>query len=262
MPGDDLDLAHRLADAAGGVIRSYFRKPHDLSRKDDLSPVTAADRGAERAIRDLLTAERPSDAVFGEEFGSHGGLDGRVWVIDPIDGTRAFVAGKPTFTTLIALWEGDRPLLGVVDQPITGERWVADLTGAMVPPASFNGRPCRTRACDDPLTAVMLSTAPELFDTKAMHDAFLRVQSSVGHFSWGGDAYAYALVAMGAADLVIEAGLKPYDIGPLVPLFEAAGGRFTDWRGDPVTLRGNGMVVATGDARLHERVLALLDWPA
>lgn len=250
----DLLLAHRLADAAGAVIRPLFRAPHDLTTKDDQSPVTAADRGAEAAIRELLAAERPSDGILGEEFAPAGLDQERVWVIDPIDGTRAFITGKPTFTTLIALWEQGRPRLGLIDQPITGERWVGKVGNS----ATWNGRPVRSRACPALDRAVMLATAPELFETPGDRAAFDRVQARAGHFSWGGDAYGYALVAMGAADLVIEMGLKAYDFAALVPLFAAAGGVITDWDGQPLTLASEGKAIAAGDPTVHAEALALL----
>ena len=249
----DVALAHRLADAAGAAILPHFRRLDDVDVKSDATPVTVADRAAEAAMRGLLAAERPQDGVHGEEFDDVAGASGRLWVLDPIDGTKAFTAGKPTFTTLIALFEDGVPVLGVIDQPYNRERWVGH-DGA----AWFNGRPLATRRGTPLARAVVSSTAPELFEADADRAAFARLEREVAYLSWGGDAYAYGLLAMGCVDLIVEMQLKTVDHGPLAPIVEGAGGRITDWRGRPLDLESDGRICAAGDAELHAATLARL----
>lgn len=247
----DIDLAQRLADAAGAAIRPYFRADHGLEAKDDSSPVTLADKAAEAAMRRLIIAERPMDAIIGEEEAARDGTSGRTWVLDPIDGTRSFIVGRPIFGTLIALLEDGWPVLGIIDQPIIAERWLG-VTGRTT---LFNGQPAETRACRELSKALLATTSPALFTDDQLH-AFEHVDSAVLSTVLGGDCYNYGLVASGHLDLVIEAGLKPCDILPLVPIIEAAGGVVTTWQGRPVTEGGSAL--AAGDPRLHEAALALL----
>ena len=249
----DVAFAHRLADASAAAVLPHFRRLDAIEIKADATPVTRADRAAEEAMRALLARERPADGVLGEEFAPIEGEGGRLWVLDPIDGTKAFTAGKPTFTTLIALFEHGRPVLGVIEQPYNRERWVGH-DGA----AWFNGRPLATRRGTTLSRAVTSSTAPELFESAADRAAFARVEAAVGYLSWGGDAYAYGLLAMGCVDLIVEMQLKPFDLGPLAPIVEGAGGRITDWGGRPLDLESDGRILAAGDAALHEAALARL----
>lgn len=248
-----LALAEALADASAQVIRQYFRAPLAVSDKADLSPVTAADRGAELAIRALLARHRPEDGVWGEEFGCERPDAEYVWVIDPIDGTKAFITGRPIFATCIALlWRGE-PVLGLINQPITGDRWL----GAAGHPTTLNGQPARVRACPVLAQAVLGTTGPDLF---APEDgaAFQRVATGARFTVWGGDAYAYGLVAAGFQDLVIESGLKLHDFAALAPVILGAGGVMTDWQGHPLRADSDGRVIAAGDARVHAEAQALL----
>jgi inositol-phosphate phosphatase/L-galactose 1-phosphate phosphatase/histidinol-phosphatase len=249
----DVALAARLADAAGAAIRPYFRAEHGVEAKEDLSPVTLADRAAEEAMRRLLIAERPMDGIHGEEFGVRDGTSGRQWVLDPIDGTRAFISGRATFGTLIALVEDGWPLLGVIDQPILGERWLG-VTGRQT---LFNGKPARTRACRELGKAILGTTSPALFADDQLH-AFEHLDAQVMSTVLGGDCYAYACVASGWMDLVVEAGLKLHDFAALVPVVEGAGGRMCDWQGDPLHAGSNGEVVAAGDPARVEEILEAL----
>ncbi len=254
-PAHDLVLAERLADAAGAAIRPHWRTGGAHEDKPDGSPVTVADRGAEAAMRAILTTERPDDGVLGEEEGATAGSSGRYWVLDPIDGTTSFLAGRPLFTTLVALTEGGWATLGVIDQPIARERW----TGRLGEATRLNGRPVTTRACPALAQATLASTSPTLF-TDEEAAAFLRLSALVARprILWGGDAYNYALLASGHIDLVVEAGLKSHDLAALVPVVEGAGGLMCDWRGEPLSLESAGDVVALGDpARLEEVVAAL-----
>ncbi|WP_066682612.1 histidinol-phosphatase [Sphingomonas sp. CCH9-E2] len=249
----DIDLAQRLADAAGAAIRPYFRADHGLETKDDASPVTLADKAAEAAMRRLIVAERPMDGIIGEEEEERAGSNGRTWVLDPIDGTRSFIVGRPIFGTLIALLEDGWPVLGIIDQPIIGERWLG-VTGR---PTLFNGKPAESRRCRELSQALLATTSPALFTDDQLH-AFEHVDSAVLSTVLGGDCYNYGLVASGHLDLVIEAGLKLHDFAALVPVVEGAGGRMCDWQGDPLHAGSTGEVIAAGDpARIEDIVEAL-----
>jgi histidinol phosphatase-like enzyme (inositol monophosphatase family) len=252
---DDIALALRLADAAGAAIRPYFRSDMPPERKDDATPVTLADRAAEEAMRRILKAEVPRDTVIGEEFGAEPGTSGRSWVLDPIDGTAGFLAGRAIFGTLIALVVEGWPVLGVIDQPIAGERWV----GASGRPTTLNGQPVRTRPCRELNEATLATTGPHYFDD---HDGahFMGLAAKTDHkrMVMGGDCYNYAMLASGHLDLVCEAGLKLHDWAALVPVVEGAGGLMCDWNGDPLHTGSTGHVLALGDpARLEEVIEAL-----
>jgi inositol-phosphate phosphatase/L-galactose 1-phosphate phosphatase/histidinol-phosphatase len=250
---DDIAFAERLADAAGAAIRPYFRSAHGLEVKADASPVTRADRAAEEAMRALIAAERPEDGVIGEEFGTTKGTSRRIWVLDPIDGTRAFISGRPLFGTLIALVVDGWPMIGVIDQPIVHERWV----GAVGQATTFNGAPASARRCAALDEALLATTSPALFDDGQLH-AFEHLDGAVRSTVLGGDCYNYGCVASGWLDLVVEAGLKLHDFAALVPIVEGAGGRMCDWRGDPLTAGSTGEVIAAGDPARIEEIVDLL----
>lgn len=252
---NDIALAHRLADAAGAAVRPHFRMGVSSKRKNDASPVTIADREAEEAMRRILAAEAPRDSVVGEEFGEAVGSSGRSWVLDPIDGTVSFLGGRPIFGTLIALLVEGFPVLGVIDQPILGERWI----GASGRPTLFNGQPARTRNCRRLADAMLATTGPHYFDD---HDGahFMALAARTDHrrMMMGGDCYNYALLASGHLDVVCEAGLKLHDWAALVPIVEGAGGTMCDWNGDPLHSGSDGHAIALGDpARLDDVVEAL-----
>ena len=249
----DIELAERLADAAGAAIRPRFRSEFGLEAKGARSPVTLADREAEEAMRRLIVAERPMDGIVGEEFGVREGTSGRQWVLDPIDGTRAFIAGRPIFGTLIALVEDGWPVLGVIDQPVTRERWLG-VTGR---PTLFNGTPSRARTCPDLAKALLATTSPALFDVGQLH-AFEHLDALVASTVLGGDCYNYACIAGGWLDVVVEAGLKLHDFAALVPVVEGAGGVMCDWQGDPLHAGSGGEVIAAGDPARIEEILEAL----
>ena len=259
MTEADIALAHRLADAAGNAIRPHFRALEQVEIKDDASPVTIADRAAEEAMRRILKAERPQDGVHGEEFGVEEGISGRQWVLDPIDGTRSFVIGRPIFGTLIALVDKGFPVLGIIDQPIARERWI----GAVGQPTTFNGKPAHTRTCPRLEGAQAASTSPHLFDPHdAEHYMALIETIAAGQLRqgpvYGGDCYNYGLLASGHVDIVCEAGLKLYDFAALVPVVEGAGGLMCDWNGEPLHAGSDGRVLALGDpARLDDVLEAM-----
>ena len=253
MTDDDLRLAERLADAAGAAIRPFFRAAYQSETKADSSPVTEADRAAEAAIRTILEKERPLDGIIGEEYGATRENAGRRWVIDPIDGTRSFMTGRPIFGTLIALIEEEAPIIGIIDQPILRERWV----GARGRPTLFNGEVARTRNCGLLASAHLGTTSPYLFDS-ATRPGFERLAAAAGNLVLGGDCYSYGLVALGQLDLVVEAGLKLHDFAALVPVVEGAGGIVCDWSGNPVSAQSDGKLVTAGDRALIDQTLALL----
>jgi histidinol phosphatase-like enzyme (inositol monophosphatase family) len=251
----DLALAHRLADIAGEAIRPFFRSHWVHEAKDDASPVTEADRAAEAAMRRLIDAEAPRDGIIGEEYGAERPGASRQWVLDPIDGTVSFMAGRPIFGTLIALLQDGWPVLGIIDQPVAGERWV----GAAGHPTLFNGAPATTRACRSLSDAVLATTGPQYFsDHDGEHFMALAAKTSHKRMLFGGDCYNYGLLASGHLDLVVEAGLKLHDFAALVPIVEGAGGTMCDWNGDPLHRESQGHVIALGDpARLEDVIEGL-----
>jgi inositol-phosphate phosphatase / L-galactose 1-phosphate phosphatase / histidinol-phosphatase len=249
-----LALAEALADAAGAIIRGYFRQKIAVDDKSDLTPVTIADREAEAAMRRLIEERFPQHGIIGEEHGRLRPDAQHVWVLDPIDGTKSFISGIPLFGTLIALTHRGRPVLGVVDQPILRERWV----GAKGRATTMNGTPARTRPCPSLAAATLFSTAPEIMFKGADAEGFGRLRSAVKLARNGADCYAYAQLASGFIDLVVEGGLKPYDYCALVPVIEGAGGVLTDWQGGALDLNSDGRVVACGDPTLAAAARARL----
>ncbi|WP_424984537.1 histidinol-phosphatase [Microbulbifer sp. S227A] len=253
----DLALAHLLADAARSAILPHFRQAGLLAQnKEDagFDPVTVADRSAEQAMRDLLTEHRPRDGIWGEEFGRQKGTSGREWVLDPIDGTRAFISGTPTWGVLIALSDQNGPTLGIIDQPYTGERFVgaagvAELVGPMGTMAMA------TKDTRDLDQAILFTTFPEV-GTAMERAAFEAVSARVKLTRYGMDCYAYGLLAAGQIDLVIEAGLNAYDIQGPIAVIQAAGGIVTDWRGNPAHLGGR--VIAAANPDIHAAALGVL----
>ncbi len=252
MRDDDIAFAKRLADAAGAAIRPYFRAEFGLETKADASPVTLADRAAEAAIRSILESERPGDGIIGEEYGTVRESAARQWVIDPIDGTTSFVAGRPIFGTLIALMEDGWPVLGVIDQPILRERWI----GAVGYPTTFNDAPVRTRACPELAQAILSTTSPNCFSAhEGEHFMALAAKTAHRRLIWGGDCYNYGLLTSGHIDIVVEAGLKIHDFAALIPVVEGAGGMMCDWAGEPLNAASAGDVIALGDPARLEDVL-------
>ncbi len=251
-------FACRLADLAGRVILPYFRVRLDVENKtagSGYDPVTLADRAAERAIRDEIRRVHPGHAILGEEHGFAAGTDGLTWIIDPIDGTRAFIIGQLHWGVLIALNDGARPVVGVMHQPYTGETFVGSRLGAELRRRRSSAS-IRVRECPRLEDAIVSATDPAMFTGPGERDAFRAVASRARMRRYGGDCYSYCMLAAGFIDLVIEAGLKPYDIQPLIPIIEAAGGIVTGWSGGPPY--DGGQVIAAGDRELHEIALAIL----
>ncbi len=247
--------AEAAADVAAAAIRPFYRLGVTADTKADASPVTIADRTAEQAMRAVLSQRFPEHGILGEEFGLDRPGSRLRWVLDPIDGTRAFITGRPTFGTLIGLLDGGVPVLGVIDQPISNERWI----GVQGQPTRFQGAYGRAgcRACPALDQAELSCTAPEIF-TPDQTAAWRRLAAATRRTSWGGDCYAYGLLALGAIDVIAEAGLKVWDWAALAPVIEGAGGRMTDWAGQPLHPDGDGTVLAVGDPALLPQVVSLL----
>lgn len=253
-----LDLIHSFADLARTQTLRHFRQPSllaDNKSDDGFDPVTVADRAVEQAIRTELARLRPDDGITGEEFPPVPSRSGLTWVIDPIDGTRAFLSGSPCWGVLIALCDAHGPFLGVIDQPYIGERFVGGMGVAQaVGPHGATDMRCRTTPALD--GAILFSTFPEI-GTEPEREAFQRVSAMCRLTRYGMDCYAYALLALGQIDLVIEAGLNVYDIAAPIAVIEAAGGVVSDWQGNPVG--ENGQVIAAANPDIHAQALALLN---
>ena len=252
-----LETATLCANAAREAVTPLFRTAFPVETKSDLSPVTIADQKAERAIRAILKARHPEHSILGEEFGSEQTRSEWLWVIDPVDGTRAFITGRPHFTCLVALLHEEKPVLGLIDQPITGERWI----GIQGRPTTFESTslPGRvgTRICPDLACAELSCTSPEML-SGIYEQRFAHLKMAARRTSWGGDAYAYGLMALGQIDLIAECTMKPWDWAALVPVIEGAGGKITDWQGRTLSLEGDGTVLASGDPTLLAHASACL----
>lgn len=247
----------RLADAASAAIMPHFRTELAVENKlkGAFDPVTVADKAGEVAMRELITATYPDHGILGEEFGNTGLDRERVWVLDPVDGTRSFIAGIPLWGTLIGLRTEGRATQGMMAQPFTGERFYGDGASAL-----YSGpggeRVLRTRPCADISEAILFTTSLKPF-SDAERETYLAVEQRAKLARYSADCYAYCMVAAGQVDVVIEAGLQPYDVTAVIPIIEGAGGAITSWTGGSATDGGN--VVASGDRRLHDQVLKLLE---
>ena len=251
------DIAREMADAARRATLPLFRAPElsaENKRAEGFDPVTEADRAAERAMREVLARRRPQDAIRGEEYGDQPGTSGFTWVLDPIDGTRAYLAGAPSWGTLIALCSQTGPVLGLIDQPFTNERWEGG-AGFARHSSPYGGRRLATRLPRPLSQAILFSTFPEI-GTPAERAAFEAVSRRVRLTRFGLDCYAYGLLALGQIDLVIEAGLNDYDICAPIAVIEAAGGIVTTWDGGPAH-RG-GRILAAANREIHTEAMALL----
>jgi histidinol phosphatase-like enzyme (inositol monophosphatase family) len=240
------------ADAAGAVIRPLFRANVAADLKADQSPVTIADRNAEQAMRSVLGTLCPECGILGEEFGLERPECRLRWVLDPIDGTRAFITGRPTFGTLVALLDGDTPIVGLIDQPVTGERWIG-VGGRRTVFTSPLGGQIGTRPCPSLSHAELSATSPEMFGADLPR--FQALAGKVRRTYWGGDCYAYGLLALGQIDVIVECDLKPWDWAALLPVVQGAGGRLTNWQGNPPRSDGDGRVIAVGDPGLLPAVI-------
>ena len=255
MIEDFIAAAEAAADVAAAAIRPLFRRRLTVERKSDASPVTIADRSAELAMRGVLSQWFPAHSVFGEEFGELNPGQRYRWVLDPVDGTRAFVTGRPQFGTLIALLDGERPIVGVIDQPITGERWIG-AHGLATRFRGTYGHVC-TRPCSALSDAELSVTSPAMFGPDLPR--WERLREATKRVTYGGDCYAYGLLALGQIDIIAEATMQPWDWAALVPIIEGAGGSITDWQGAALSPHGDGRVLAVGDPSLLAAAISVLE---
>ena len=258
VDAETIAFAGRLADAGGAVIRPCFRKPITVDNKPgkaSFDPVTEADRGAERAIRDLIARERPGDAILGEEFGETPGTNDNRWVLDPLDGTRAFITGRHEWGSLIALEQKGLPVLGILDQPVLGERFIG-VNGAAELVQAGRSTKLQTRSCAQLSDAILCATDPSAYFSPGEIAAFARVQDKVRMTRYGGDCYLFAALALGFVDLIIEAGFHAWDAAALIPIVEGAGGVMTSWDGKSAA--SGKTILAAGDRRLHAAAMKLL----
>lgn len=253
---DFATFVDELASLSGEAIRPFFRTTLGVENKSigSFDPVTEADRAAETAMRALIRRTFPDHGIIGEEFGDERPDAAYVWVLDPIDGTKSFIAGMPAWGTLIGLLKDGVPVYGMMHQPFIGERFAGDGASARYRGPAGDRR-LSVRSCAGLKDAVLFTTSPLLMSAEERRH-FQKVEKNVRLSRYGGDCYAYCMVAAGYVDIVIETGLKPHDILPLIPIIEGAGGIVTDWRGNSAT-RG-GRIVVAGDRRTHEQALKLL----
>jgi myo-inositol-1(or 4)-monophosphatase len=253
-----IQFANRLADASGAVIRPFFRQRIEVVHKPGrhaFDPVTEADKGAERAIRAIIERERPDDAILGEEYGEKPGTSGWRWVLDPVDGTRSFITGRHEWGSLIALEKDGAAVLGILDQPVLGERFIG-----------VNGRghllqngvrtPLHVRECPGIAEAVLCSTDPSAYMDAAQQAGFAAVKNKARLTRYLGDCYIFAMLAMGFIDVIAEGPLSRWDVAALFPLVEGAGGVITNWKGE--AWRDGDALLASGDRRVHDQAIALL----
>lgn len=252
-PEELLTFAAQLADRAREITLHYFRQPLNIVDKNDASPVTIADQETESALRTMIAARFPEHGIIGEEYGAQSGASPYRWIIDPIDGTRSFISGFPIYCTLIALLHHDKPLLSIIDMPRLDERFSAADNGSYL-----NGTKIAVSTCRDISQALCYSTDPTMFNPQ-QYQKHQALAQAVRQQRYTGDGYAYAMLAAGWIDLVVEAGMKIHDFLPLIPIIEQAGGIISDWQGQPLTNRSNGEILAAATPQLHRQAMALLN---
>ena len=248
-----LSFAHRLADASGEMLRAAATLPPQVDLKSDASFVTTADKAIESRLREMIQKAYPHHGIYGEEFGNVN-IDAEfVWVLDPIDGTAAFVAGIPVYGTLIGLAREGRPFAGIIDHPITNDRW-AGIAGLS---AEHNGRTIRTRPCNNLRLALGTCSNPDFMNAEEF-ERFTRLRRRLQYVQYGGSCYAYGVLASGRTDLAIDSGLDSFDVIASIAIIEGAGGSATDWEGRKISLGWSGQVIAAGDSACRQMALEVL----
>jgi histidinol phosphatase-like enzyme (inositol monophosphatase family) len=262
MPIDPslIAFAHKLADSAGEVIRPYFRQRIEITDKGlkkgmMFDPVTAADQNAEKAVRAIIERERPYDGIVGEEFGEKPSANGLTWLLDPVDGTRAFITGRHEWASLIGLEDNGRAALGIMDQPVLRERFIG-VNGKAELVSGGTRTPLSVRPCPDISQAVLCATHPEAYFTPDERDAFRCVQQAVRMTRFGGDCYIFGSLALGFIDLIVESSFHRWDVSALIPIVEGADGIITNWQGG--SCAAGGQILAAGDVRVHAQAMKLL----
>ena len=260
MTVDDklIAFANRLADASGAVIRPYFRQRIEVVHKPGrapFDPVTEADKGGERAIRAIIDRERPEDGILGEEYGEKPGSNNLRWILDPVDGTRAFITARHEWGSLIALEDHEVPVLGILDQPVLGERFIG-VNGRSFLVEGDKRTPLKVRECAQLKDAILCATDPSQYFSEEQQAGFARVKAQVRMTRYCGDCYLFAALSLGFVDIIIEANFNRWDVAALIPLVEGAGGIITSWDGGDC--RDGKTILACGDKRVHEEAIKLL----
>ncbi len=252
---DFKSFANHLADEAAIITRQYFGQKLDIITKGDDSPVTIADRTIEMRLREIVERERPDDGILGEEYGPKKTKSGYTWVFDPIDGTKSFTIGRPTFGNLIGLRDGETPILGIINHPILNQRWVG-MTGEQT---TMNGAAVSVRPCPTLKDAIFgTGSATQIGDDDPAR--LSRIGAATRYTVFQGDCYFYGLMANGMMDAIVEDHLGIYDFVALVPVVTGAGGIITDWKGNPKTLHGDEKVIATGAQNIHDNRLEIIGY--
>ncbi|PPR79951.1 MAG: Histidinol-phosphatase [Alphaproteobacteria bacterium MarineAlpha2_Bin1] len=252
---DLADLASLLADESGKVIKKYFRKDPVIKIKNDNTPATNADIEVEKLLKQIIKKHYNDHKVIGEELldDNENNSSEIKWILDPIDGTKAFIHGKPTFGSLIAVFKNDFPILGLIDQPILKERWISYNNKTF-----YNGKLVKCSNNSDLSLAKLEATSPLMF-SEDYYTKFLRLINQVGSVSWGSDCYAYGMLANGYVDIVCERGLKFWDYAAIIPIIEGSGGKISDWTGKKLTENGDGAILASANVKIHEKALKILN---
>ncbi|MDC0073951.1 histidinol phosphate phosphatase [Alphaproteobacteria bacterium] len=252
-PNELFKVAEKSLEASSKIIKKYFRKSVDINEKLDGTIVSVADKETETIIRAIISQECPEHGIIGEEFEDINPNSEFKWILDPIDGTQSFITGKPIFGTLIALYFKDKPILGIIDQPIINERWIGKVSNI----TTFNGFQIKTSTKELLSDCFMESTSPFLFD-KLQKQKFLNLVESTKKTGWGSDCYAYGLLANGYIDIICESNLKFYDFAAIVPVIEGAGGKITDWQGNNLNIHSDGNILASANSIIHKKALKIL----
>lgn len=250
-----IEIANRLADIAGDIAKAYFRQNIDIALKAGESPVTCADKEIETELRAYIKKVLPNHGIIGEEFQNEDSKSDYTWVIDPIDGTSSFACGKPTFCVLIALLKQNKPILGILDQPMTQERWI----GFENKQSTLNGKACYSNSRSDLVNLKLSCTTPEMFINEEEKNQFKKIRKISAIASYGGDGYSYGLLSSGSIDIIFESDLKYYDVAALIPIIEGSGGRITEWDGTPIDIKTfNGTVLACCNQFVHTTIVGNL----
>ena len=253
IPDQLIKLANECADESGKIIKKYFRKKMQISIKKDNTPFTRADVEGEKVIKELILKKDPQSGFVGEETKKVNPNNEYCWVVDPLDGTKSFITGKPTFGTLIGLLKNNKPVLGVLNQPISNERWVG-IAGQVT---KYNNKKVRVRKCKSIKGAKMYATSPMMFQGKNQK-IYKNVRTKTGECLFGADCYAHGLMALGLVDIIFEANLKPWDYIASASIISGAGGKITDWDGNNINLESDGRILATGDPNIHKQILKII----
>ena len=253
IPQQLIKLANKCADASGKIIKKYFRKKIKINLKKDNTPFTKADIEAEKIIRELILKQEPNCGFVGEETGSVNMNREYCWVVDPLDGTKSFITGKPTFGTLIGLLKNNKPVLGILNQPILNERWV----GIAGVETKYNNKKVRVRKCKSIKGAKMYATSPMMFQGRNKK-IYKNVRAKIGECLFGADCYSHGLMSLGFVDVILEANLKPWDYIASASIISGAGGKITDWNDNDLNLQSDGRILATGDSNIHKQIIKII----